>query len=108
MQQNLHPDGRLEGTVAGWRAAAAALLLAGFSLVFCTLIIEAGLRASAARAALPARVSERATVQDVRTWLASHSMLYQAVKQRVSDQSVRYQQVRKRVSDAVERVASAG
>ena len=94
MQQNFHPDGRLDASIAGWRATAAALLLAGLSLVFCALIVEAGLRASAARSVLPAAAAERAAAQGVRTWLASHSVLYQAV--------------RLRISDAVERIASAG
>ena len=94
MQQNLHIDGHLDGPVAGWRAAAAALLLAGLSLLICALIIEVGLRASAARAALPAVVPEITAGPGVRTWLAGHSVLYRAVQQRVAD--------------AVERVARAG
>jgi hypothetical protein len=103
MEQNLHLDGRLDGTVAGWRAAVAALLLAGLSLVFCALIIEAGLRASAARAALPAVAAERTG-----GWLADHSVFYQALRQRVSEQGALYQQVRQRLGHAVERVARPG
>lgn len=94
MEKNLHLDGRLDGSVAGWRAAPAALLLAALSLVICALIIEAGLRASAAKAALPAFASERAIAPGVRAWLGDHSVLYRAV--------------RLRVADVVERVASAG
>ncbi len=94
MQRNLHFDGPLDGAIAGWRAALAALLLAGLSLVFCALIIEAGLRTSAAKAALPTWVPERVAAPGVSRWLADHSVLYQAVRQRVADVS--------------ERVASAG
>jgi len=94
MERNLYLDGRLDGPVAGWRAAAAALLLAGLSLVICALIIEAGLRASAAKAALPVFVPESAASPGARAWLADHSVLYRAV--------------RLRVVEVVERVASAG
>ncbi len=94
MPRNLHFDGSLDGPVAGWRAAPAALLLAGLSLVTCTLIVEAGLRTSAAKAALPTWVPERVAAPGVSRWLADHSVLYQAVRQRVAD--------------VAERVSSAG
>jgi len=94
MEQNLHIDGRLNGAVAGWRAAVAALVLAGLSLVFCALIIEAGLRASAAKSALPVVAPARADALGARAWLAGHSVLYQAVRQRVAE--------------VVDRVATAG
>jgi hypothetical protein len=85
MEQNLHIDGRLNGSVAGWRAAMAALVLACLSLVFCALIIEASLRASAAKSALPMVAPVRAGALGVRDWLAGHSVLYQAVRQRVAE-----------------------
>jgi hypothetical protein len=85
MEHELHPDGSLDGSLAGRRTALAGLLLAAFSLVICALITEAGLRASVDRAALPAEVPERAATPGVRAWLAGHSVLYQAVRQRVAD-----------------------
>ena len=94
MEQNLHADGSLDGSLAGRRTALAGLLLAALSLVICTLITEAGLRVSSAHAALPPAMPERTAAPGVRAWLAGHSVLYQVVRQRVSD--------------LAERVASAG
>ena len=90
MEKNLHPDGALEPPLAGGlRAGLVAFGLAGFSLAICLLITEAGLRASVdvVRVAEVESPLEATEPPGLQSWLAGHSLLYQAISQRL-DQAV--------------------